>query len=154
MIRGPPSSTLFPSPPLFRSMRRRFTRKFMEKISPSPSRICPPANTSRSEEHTSELQSPWNLVCRRLVEEDDAGRQMDFGLGRTDDIGGDVVSLETPRHGPDDAVFFYCYGDHRDLHSFPTRRSSDLGRRGAAFAIPTDCEAGTDAGGEAVPASQ
>src|SRR5438094_7697042 len=22
--------------------------------------------------------------------------------------------------------FFYCYGDHRDLHSFPTRRSSDL----------------------------
>src|SRR5947199_9424482 len=26
--------------------------------------------------------------------------------------------------------FFYCYGDHGDLHSFPTRRSSDL-RRGA-----------------------
>src|SRR5205809_5775784 len=25
------------------------------------------------------------------------------------------------------AFFFYCYGDHRDLHSFPTRRSSDLG---------------------------
>src|SRR5437868_9458065 len=24
--------------------------------------------------------------------------------------------------------FFYCYGDHRDLHSFPTRRSSDLWR--------------------------
>src|SRR5438874_10724563 len=24
--------------------------------------------------------------------------------------------------------FFYCYGDHRDLHSFPTRRSSDLSR--------------------------
>src|SRR5437868_15025189 len=26
--------------------------------------------------------------------------------------------------------FFYCYGDHRDLHSFPTRRSSDLAREG------------------------
>src|SRR5215203_6939026 len=26
------------------------------------------------------------------------------------------------------AFFFECYGDHRDLHSFPTRRSSDLGR--------------------------
>src|SRR5688572_32172027 len=25
--------------------------------------------------------------------------------------------------------FFYCYGTHRDLHSFPTRRSSDLDRR-------------------------
>src|SRR5690348_17374120 len=26
------------------------------------------------------------------------------------------------------SFFFYCYGDHRDLHSFPTRRSSDLHR--------------------------
>src|SRR5436190_5556436 len=26
------------------------------------------------------------------------------------------------------SFFFYCYGDHRDLHSFPTRRSSDLAR--------------------------
>src|SRR5690348_16165156 len=41
----------------------------------------------RSEEHTSELQSPVHLVCRLLLE---------------------------------------SYGDHRDLHSFPTRRSSDL----------------------------
>src|SRR5437763_16419355 len=35
--------------------------------------------------------------------------------------------------------FFYCYGDHRDLHSFPTRRSSDLHgacRRGLAVARP------------------
>src|SRR5438132_5005577 len=28
------------------------------------------------------------------------------------------------------AFFFYCYGHHRDLHSFPTRRSSDLVRSG------------------------
>src|SRR5689334_24382410 len=28
--------------------------------------------------------------------------------------------------------FFSCYGDHRDLHSFPTRRSSDLESRGVA----------------------
>src|SRR6266571_360939 len=27
--------------------------------------------------------------------------------------------------------FFYCYADHRDLHSFPTRRSSDLGASGS-----------------------
>src|SRR5437868_9871215 len=27
------------------------------------------------------------------------------------------------------SFFFYCYGDHRDLHSFPTRRSSDQRRR-------------------------
>src|SRR5438876_7754550 len=28
------------------------------------------------------------------------------------------------------SFFFYCYGDHRNLHSFPTRRSSDLSRGG------------------------
>src|SRR5438067_9413426 len=31
-----------------------------------------------------------------------------------------------------DAFFFYCYGAHRALHSFPTRRSSDLDDRDAA----------------------
>src|SRR6266516_7754872 len=30
-------------------------------------------------------------------------------------------------------LFFYCYGDHRDLHSFPTRRSSDLIPRATVF---------------------
>src|SRR5207253_9484341 len=29
------------------------------------------------------------------------------------------------------SLLFYCYGDHRDLHSFPTRRSSDLAPRAA-----------------------
>src|SRR5690242_21829014 len=32
--------------------------------------------------------------------------------------------------------FFYCYGDHRDLHSFPTRRSSDLGPRFSTVRLP------------------
>src|SRR5438445_12663724 len=42
-------------------------------------------------------------------------------------------SLLSP-HGAsslDSFFFFECYGDHRDLHSFPTRRSSDLRRRAA-----------------------
>src|SRR5439155_19691927 len=30
------------------------------------------------------------------------------------------------RHSTLLSLFFYCYADHRDLHSFPTRRSSDL----------------------------
>src|SRR5947207_2013927 len=52
------------------------------------------SSASRSEEHTSELQSHSDLVCRLLLE----------------------VS-----------------GDHRDLHSFPTRRSSDLDANAAAL---------------------
>src|SRR5690348_3090921 len=55
---------------------------------PSPASSCRARGpSSRSEEHTSELQSPVHLVCRLLLEK---------------------------------------YGGHRDLHSFPTRRSSDL----------------------------
>src|SRR5256885_3617354 len=60
MIRRPPRSTLFPYTTLFRSgCRVRGGR-----CCPSPS----PRITSRSEEHTSELQSPCNLVCRLLLE--------------------------------------------------------------------------------------
>src|SRR6266487_5161395 len=59
MIRRPPRSTLFPYTTLFRSACRW-----------SPDRCSPPASHQlrRSEEHTSELQSPVHLVCRLLLE--------------------------------------------------------------------------------------
>src|SRR2546426_5442818 len=61
MIRRPPRSTLFPYTTLFRSHRP-----------PAPHPRCPGAprhtHAHRSEEHTSELQSPCNLVCRLLLE--------------------------------------------------------------------------------------
>src|SRR6266480_5045896 len=60
MIRRPPRSTLFPYTTLFRSRRARWPR------------ICGPCSkpesSTRSEEHTSELQSHVNLVCRLLLE--------------------------------------------------------------------------------------
>src|SRR6266581_4788967 len=62
MIRRPPRSTLFPYTTLFRSRGR-------------PARLAGPGRggrtrrpTARSEEHTSELQSPVHLVCRLLLE--------------------------------------------------------------------------------------
>src|SRR5256885_11660707 len=70
MIRRPPRSTLFPYTTLFRSPCR-------PSRSPRPSTFLPRprcrAGTGaragpRSEEHTSELQSPCNLVCRLLLE--------------------------------------------------------------------------------------
>src|SRR5437764_15296912 len=66
MIRRPPRSTLFPYTTLFRSSSRR-------PIGPGPSRrsTCRAAGWRwrwRSEEHTSELQSPMYLVCRLLLE--------------------------------------------------------------------------------------
>src|SRR2546430_12927320 len=63
MIRRPPRSTLFPYTTLFRSRRARFrllvsTCGFWIEL----------ARGLRSEEHTSELQSQSNLVCRLLLE--------------------------------------------------------------------------------------
>src|SRR5256885_5002860 len=62
MIRRPPRSTLFPYTTLFRSY-------FVEKRNTVCERNTAPGfSTVRSEEHTSELQSPCNLVCRLLLE--------------------------------------------------------------------------------------
>src|ERR1039457_7307352 len=62
MIRRPPRSTLFPYTTLFRSKLDFVTCPHC----PFPHRGGPEDN--RSEEHTSELQSPCNLVCRLLLE--------------------------------------------------------------------------------------
>src|SRR5437764_9776685 len=62
MIRRPPRSTLFPYTTLFRSNCESSTRH----ARPYPSSSRP--RSRRSEEHTSELQSPMYLVCRLLLE--------------------------------------------------------------------------------------
>src|SRR5208337_5392820 len=66
MIRRPPRSTLFPYTTLFRSIagmceidEKRFALTFKRAIH---------KRADRSEEHTSELQSPMYLVCRLLLE--------------------------------------------------------------------------------------
>src|SRR6185312_16904559 len=61
MIRRPPRSTLFPYTTLFRSHRRPVPPRW------PPGRAAP-AGAGRSEEHTSELQSRSDIVCRLLLE--------------------------------------------------------------------------------------
>src|SRR5256885_13149509 len=92
MIRRPPRSTLFPYTTLFRSpatssrphlgtapaatdsapaSRRSRATPDPASRHPRPPAAAPtvrPVTASRSEEHTSELQSPCNLVCRLLLE--------------------------------------------------------------------------------------
>src|SRR2546426_8471579 len=90
MIRRPPRSTLFPYTTLFRSPTRKvatarnaeaaaaigtsFTSRAplvarrRSKYPPPPRRTAARNARMRSEEHTSELQSPCNLVCRLLLE--------------------------------------------------------------------------------------
>src|SRR2546430_7024553 len=71
MIRRPPRSTLFPYTTLFRSQLRERVR--LDVAARIPQRgeqplVAGQARAERSEEHTSELQSQSNLVCRLLLE--------------------------------------------------------------------------------------
>src|SRR5258708_28025014 len=75
MIRRPPRSTLFPYTTLFRSRLEPVmdptTPMRAEEFPPRPAPVvlaARPLARLRSEEHTSELQSPDHLVCRLLLE--------------------------------------------------------------------------------------
>src|SRR5256885_6112645 len=82
MIRRPPRSTLFPYTTLFRSIFAQRARSHEGKLQVELARLQYVATRlvrrwthlerqmgpARSEEHTSELQSPCNLVCRLLLE--------------------------------------------------------------------------------------
>src|SRR5438034_5672970 len=76
MLRRPPRSTLFPYTTLFRSPGSWLSEKLPSAVGSDgagcplllPSRGRSPDATPRSEEHTSELQSHSDLVCRLLLE--------------------------------------------------------------------------------------
>src|SRR5437764_10279345 len=71
MLRPPPPSTLFPYTTLFRSPSTSIVIRWLEPSASAAMARASSAHTSvelRSEEHTSELQSPMYLVCRLLLE--------------------------------------------------------------------------------------
>src|SRR5689334_24084448 len=79
MIRRPPRSTLFPYTTLFRSGQASSGTVAVTtpngiataggfEYAPKITSFTPPSNVPRSEEHTSELQSQFHLVCRLLLE--------------------------------------------------------------------------------------
>src|SRR2546426_2997073 len=65
MIRRPPRSTLFPYTTLFRST---YCDEVKGVLAERGLQVTELSTHLRSEEHTSELQSPCNLVCRLLLE--------------------------------------------------------------------------------------
>src|SRR2546427_8731223 len=73
MIRRPPRSTLFPYTTLFRSLDNRMLSLQRQGrigfyVPSTGEEACQVGSAMRSEEHTSELQSQSNLVCRLLLE--------------------------------------------------------------------------------------
>src|SRR5256885_10388095 len=97
MIRRPPRSTLFPYTTLFRSSRAELPgtpfagevlrREILERY--------------RSEEHTSELQSPCNLVCRLLLEKKKSHFAMDLLRAHIiDEVLSEGITLTSRRERP------------------------------------------------------
>src|SRR5260370_5061324 len=80
MIRRPPRSTLFPYTTLFRSRippsRQLFSNVLSMIFAPGRQK----SSITRSEEHTSELQSHLNLVCRLLLEKKNTSHQYTLQL--------------------------------------------------------------------------
>src|SRR2546430_4253019 len=101
MIRRPPRSTLFPYTTLFRSQSRPARRRH-RNVRRGNSRAGEPgpgAGRQRSEEHTSELQSQSNLVCRLLLEK----KKKNVRIGRMQSVDIDQ-ELELPSHDLQDAT--------------------------------------------------
>src|SRR6202163_4593003 len=105
MIRRPPRSTLFPYTTRFRSSRLLQTHITSLKTC----RNKAPAKDSRSEEHTSELQSPWHLVCRLLLEKNSRSEPLLIGKGKLLKPALQLMNVFRLRIGEikGDAVFFF-----------------------------------------------
>src|SRR6201989_3200605 len=89
MIRRPPRSTLFPYTTLFRSMLKKSSNpQVYTFLANAYSTLKQP---HRSEEHTSELQSHHDLVCRLLLEKNKA-----YAERRRSDRAADVASIPLP----------------------------------------------------------
>src|SRR5438034_8179156 len=92
MIRRPPRSTLFPYTTLFRSVRVVLPSPLLDPDSfqeggtagGHPPRRCVSDAIGRSEEHTSELQSHSDLVCRLLLEKKNTQRSAAHRLPRAE----------------------------------------------------------------------
>src|SRR2546430_11889965 len=82
MIRRPPRSTLFPYTTLFRSAVRAVADSSQARAARAGKTVALPEIPcrARSEEHTSELQSQSNLVCRLLLEKKKKRRTTFFHL--------------------------------------------------------------------------
>src|SRR5947208_12342518 len=78
MIRRPPRSTLFPYTTLFRYRLTVLGRNATKAVLPLP--VAAGMGQLRSEEHTSELQSPDHLVCRLLLEKKNKKTQLERDL--------------------------------------------------------------------------
>src|SRR6266513_3336602 len=86
MLLRPPRSTLFPYTTLFRSRRRRRSVPCRPPCPPGRGRRAASRRSPRSEEHTSELQSRFELVCRHPLEKKKTNHYLPHTLNKEWDV--------------------------------------------------------------------
>src|SRR5215203_3123043 len=131
MIRRPPRSTLFPYTTLSRSMSRCSSAIHSPGPQPGRGREQDRKSTRLNSSHANISYAVFCLKKKKNVHRPAADgkrkrgarfvQPVQYALHHVHAAAGGHGVHHFPRH-----VFFSCYGDHRDLHSFPTRRSSDL----------------------------
>src|SRR6202453_85616 len=112
MIRRPPRSTLFPYTTLFRSALYYYDRYLASYPGDSATRTV----ADRSEEHTSELQSPIHLVCRLLLE-----KKTDRHLEILGSLGGPYSTSTAINATGRVVVFFLMKGGPPNAFFFPPK---------------------------------
>src|SRR5258708_31737020 len=102
MIRRPPRSTLFPYTTLFRSIpvEEHHQRPGLSTLEV----VMTTSRVERSEEHTSELQSPDHLVCRLLLEKKNIRTSLGLGITGTGHNRTDPRDLRPHQPPPDTGV--------------------------------------------------
>src|SRR5256885_12885975 len=100
MIRRPPRSTLFPYTTLFRSLLEHDELRIAAPHEDGQRSGDRQREGHRSEEHTSELQSPCNLVCRLLLEK----KKTEIDAGDPVQSLGEVLDNVADLEGPEQSI--------------------------------------------------
>src|SRR6266576_871621 len=138
--------------PIFFELRQRLSDGAFDLVHAHYSYVGMVARTQRSEVHTSELQSRRELVCRLLLRRPPRSTLFPYttlfrsssSCANVSVTAPSISSMRTTAMSAwslahrdrkctrlnsshvESSYAVFCSGDHRDLHSFPTRRSSDL----------------------------
>src|SRR6266581_1682636 len=129
MMRPPPTSTLFPYTTLFRSGSTTRRSPPARRSPPSPASTASDRKSTRlNSSHPSISYAVFCLKKKKLFDASDGPDKLleRYSVVLCSDDGQTHVDPHHSLQAPFSSVYFFeGSGDHRDLHSFPTRRSSD-----------------------------
>src|SRR6266481_5190133 len=124
MTRPPPRSPLFPYTTLFRSAGSSLPSG--RRAASGPSGPQQPKDRKSTRLNSSHSSSSYAVFCLKKKRSEEWKAALEVAAAQQDHQHRRPARGRARNRLHRNLFFFLCYGDHRDLHSFPTRRSSDL----------------------------